>query len=99
MSKKVTLAMMIMCGAGIPTTYGIFRTTVTRSRQTGEEFANFHSAVEVGKVQREARATAMDYYAMAKQFETAEYPAFTWDFDYTLDDTTKAALARIRGML
>lgn len=76
---KVTLAIMVMCGAGIPTVYGVFQGQVRKDR-SGQEYFTFRTARQVGTVQFEGRATAADYYQMAARYETPDYPAFCWDY-------------------
>lgn len=76
---KVTLAVMVMCGAGVPTTYGAFQGQVKTARN-GERYFDGHRARMVGTVELERRATPADYYQIAARYATPDYPAFFWDY-------------------
>jgi hypothetical protein len=75
---KVTLATMLLHVPGQPTKYGVFQGEVKRDRSR-QKYFDCHRAKQVGTLTHEGRATADDYYRMARQFATREYPAFCWN--------------------
>ncbi len=72
--KKVTYVIKTSCGPSVPSRYVAFH-GVMRWHNGKECFQELKVA---GTIERPARFKA-DYYELAKEFATAEYPAFSWD--------------------
>lgn len=78
--SRVTFATLSMCGAGIPTTYHVYRCNVTgRTRRTARIDLNGKTVKHVGTVNVPAGEQRPSLREMARPFATLAAPAFDWD--------------------